>query len=224
MSNRSREKAPVAPFDAKAFFRAFGAETASERFQKNQKIYVQGEIADTVYFLAKGRVKATVLSHLGKEAIVGIFQEGQFFGEACLGTAKAWTATIVAMEECLVIPIKAQAMLSALDSDHRLHAFFVNHLLSRNTRLEEDLVDQLLNSSERRLARLLLVLASPCHEQEKPVTITLSQEVLAEMIGTTRSRVSTFMNRFREKGFVSYDNHSGRIEVYAAALLAMLGG
>jgi CRP-like cAMP-binding protein len=224
MSNRSQEKAPGAPFDAKAFFRAFGAETASERFQKNQKIYVQGEIADTVYYLAKGRVKATVLSHLGKEAIVGIFHEGQFFGEACLGTAKVRIATIVAMEECLIIPVKAQAMLSALDSDHHLHSFFVTHLLSRNARLEEDLVDQLLNSSERRLARLLLVLASPFHEGEKPVTITLSQAVLAEMIGTTRSRVSTFMNKFREKGFVSYDNHSGRIEVYAATLLAMLGG
>jgi len=114
-------------------------------------------------------------------------------------------------------------MLSALYSDHYLSAFFVTHLLSRNARLEEDLIDQLLNSSERRLARLLLVLASPDQEGQKPVAIALSQEALAEMVGTTRSRVSTFMNRFREKGFISYDNHGGRIEVHADLLLSVLG-
>jgi CRP/FNR family transcriptional regulator, cyclic AMP receptor protein len=224
MSNRSCESDPKEAFDVKAFFERIATETTSERFQKDQKIYVQGEIADSICYLGKGRVKAIVLSDLGKEAIVGIFHEGQFFGEACLGIAKFRTTTMVAMEECLVTAVKKQKMLSALDSNHQLSAFFVTQLLSRNARLEENLADQLLNSSERRLARLLLVLASPYREGEKPVTITLSQEVLAEMVGTTRSRVSTFMNKFREKGFVSYDNHSGRIQVYAAALLSMLEG
>jgi CRP/FNR family cyclic AMP-dependent transcriptional regulator len=224
VSNRSRDENPKARFDAKAFFRHFGAGTTSEKFQKNQKIYAQGEIADTVCYLEEGRVKAIVLSDLGKEAIVGIFREGQFFGEACLGSAKLRTATIVAMEECLIVSIKKQAMLSALDSAPHLAAFFITHLLSRNARLEEDMIDQLLNSSERRLARILLVLANSYEEDQKPVAVTLSQEALAEMVGTTRSRVSTFMNKFREKGFISYDGHSGRIEVRAELLLSVLGG
>jgi CRP/FNR family cyclic AMP-dependent transcriptional regulator len=224
VSNRSRDKNAKAQFDARVFFGKIGAGVTSERFQKNQKIYVQGDPADTVCYLRKGRVKATVLSDLGKEAIVGIFHEGQFFGEACLGGAKLRTATIIAMEQCLITPVGKQAMLAALDSEPRLSAFFMTHLLSRNTRLEDDMIDQLLNSSERRLARLLLVLANPCKEGQKPAAVTLSQEVLAEMVGTTRPRVSTFMNRFREKGFISYDGHSGRIEVNAAMLLSVLGG
>ena len=224
MSNRSRDKDRRASFDAKVFFGNFGAGATSERFQKNHKIYAQGEIADTVCYLAAGRVKAIVLSDLGKEAIVGIFGEGQFFGEASLGSAGLRTATIVAMEECRIISVRKQAMLSALDSDPRLSAFFVTHLVSRNARLEEDLIDQLLNSSERRLARLLLVLADPHREGQAPIAVTLSQEVLAEMVGTTRSRVSTFMNKFRDRGLISYDSHSGRIEVDPAQLLSMLGG
>jgi CRP/FNR family transcriptional regulator, cyclic AMP receptor protein len=224
VSNRSRDKNAKAQFDARVFFGKIGVGIASERFQKNQKIYVQGETADTVCYLRQGRVKATALSDLGKEAIVGIFHEGQFFGEACLGVVKLRTATVVAMEECLITSVKKQAMLSALDSEPRLSAFFITHLLSRNARLEEDMIDQLLNSSERRLARLLLVLSSPYAEGQKPVAVTLSQEVLAEMVGTTRPRVSTFMNKFREKGFISYDSHSGRIEVYAEMLFSVLGG
>lgn len=224
LSHRSRDKDPKASFDAEHFFGNFGAGATSERFQKNHKIYAQGEAADTVCYLHQGQVKATVLSDLGKEAIVGIFHERQFFGEACLGTAKSRTATVVTMEECLITFVEKQAMLSALDSEPLFSAFFMTHLVSRNARLEEDMIDQLLNSSERRLARLLLVLASPNHEGQKPIPVTLSQEVLAEMVGTTRSRVSTFMNKFREKGFIRYDSHTGRIEVYAALLLSVLGG
>ncbi|SIO44446.1 cAMP-binding domain of CRP or a regulatory subunit of cAMP-dependent protein kinases [Bradyrhizobium erythrophlei] len=223
MKYSSCESLKAAPFDAKVFFGNFGAGTTSERFQKNHKIYVQGEAADTVCFLHQGQVKATALSELGKEAIVGIFHEGKFFGEACLGTAKLRTSTVVAMEECLITSVEKQAMLSALDSEPLLSAFFMTHLLSRNVRIEEDLIDQLLNSSERRLARLLLVLASPYHEGQKPIPVTLSQEVLAEMVGTTRSRVSTFMNKFRDEGLINYDSHSRRIEVYPAQLLSLLG-
>lgn len=224
MPNPSRDKRSKAQFDPKGFLGQTGVGITLERFQKNQQIYVQGEPADTVDYIRKGRVKATVLSDHGKEAIVGVFQEGQFFGEACLGRARLRTATAVALEECLITSITREALLSTLRAEPDFSAFFVTHLVSRTTRLEEDLTDQLLNSSERRLARLLLVLASVDREEEKPVAITFSQEALAEMIGSTRSRVSTFMNKFREKGFIGYDSHIGKIEVYAALLLSVLGG
>ena len=163
------------------------------------------------------------MSEFGKEAIVGIFHGDQFFGVACLGTVKLRTATVVTMEECLITAVKKQAMLSALDSEPLLSAFFHDPSGIKKCRLEEDMIDQLLNSSERRLARLLLVLAGPYHEGRKPILVTLSQEVLAEMVGTTRSRVSTFMNEFRDEGLISYDSHSRRIEVYPAQLLSLLG-
>lgn len=222
MPNLSRDKSLKAQFDSKVFFGKIGAGITLEKFQKHQQIHVQGEPADTVGYIRKGRVKATVLSDHGKEAVVGIFQNGQFFGEACLCSTKLRTATIVALDECLITSITRETMLSILNSESNFSAFFVTQLLSRITRLEEDLVDQLLNSSERRLARLLLILANPDQEGEKPITV--SQEVLADMVGTTRSRVSTFMNSFRERGFISYNSHSGRIEVYAALLLSVLGG
>jgi CRP/FNR family transcriptional regulator, cyclic AMP receptor protein len=222
MRDLSCDKRSKAPFDPEVFLGKIGAGIALEKFQKNRQIFVQGEPADTVGYIRKGRVKATVLSDHGKEGIVGIFQKGQFFGEACLGSAKSQTATSVALEECLITLITREAMLSTLNSEPKFSAFFVAKLLSRITRLEEDLTDQLLNSSERRLARLLLLLANSNQEGEKQTALILSQEVLAEMVGTTRSRVSTFMNKFREKGFISYNSHSGRIEVYAALLLSVL--
>jgi CRP/FNR family transcriptional regulator, cyclic AMP receptor protein len=224
MLDLSRDKRSETQFDPGIFLGEIGAGITLEKFQKNQQIFVQGEPADTVGYIRKGRVKATVLSHHGKEAIVGIFRKGQFFGEACLSSAKLRTATIVALEECLITLITKEAMLSTLNSEPDFSAFFTTHLLARNIRLEEDLTDQLLNSSERRLARLLLVLAHVDQEGDTPVAINLSQEALADMVGTTRSRVSTFMNQFREKGFISYDSHSSKIEVYAALLLSVLGG
>lgn len=223
MLNRSRDVRLKAPFDPEVFLGKVGAGITLEKFQKNQPIFIQGELAGTFGYIRKGRVKATVLSDHGKEAIVGIFHKGQFFGEACLGSAKLHTATIVALEECLITSITKETMLSTLNSEPEFSTFFVTQLLSRITRLEQDLIDQLLNTSERRLARLLLLLASSDQEGEKPIAVTVSQEVLAEMIGTTRSRVSTFMNRFREKGYISYNSHSGRIEVYTALLLSVLG-
>jgi CRP/FNR family transcriptional regulator, cyclic AMP receptor protein len=218
MPNLSRDKSSKTQFDPKVFLGNIGVGKTLEQFEKNQQLFVQGEPADTVGYIRKGRVKATVLSDHGKEVIVGIFQKGQFFGEACLGSAKLCIATIVALEECLITSITKEAMLSTLNSEPNFSAFFVTQLLSRTTRLEQDLIDQLVNSSERRLARLLLVLANSDQEGEKP-TVTLSQKALADMVGTTRSRVSTFMNGFREKGFISYNGRSGRIEVYTALLL-----
>ncbi len=207
-------------FEPRAFLARAGAGKTIERYAKNQKIFSQGEVADTVFFIQEGKVKLTVLSELGKEAVVGIFAEGQFFGEGCLSGAGLRTATSHAMEDCLITSITRKAMLAALESEPEFSAFFIAYLLSRNSRIEDDLIDQLFNSSERRLARLLLLLADFGKEGGgAPVAVTLSQETLAEMIGTTRSRVSFFMNKFRKKGFISYN---GKIEVHPSLLDAVL--
>jgi CRP/FNR family transcriptional regulator, cyclic AMP receptor protein len=192
----------------------------SRNTRRTRRSSVRGEIADTVFFIQKGKVKITVLSEHGKEAVVGIFAAGQFFGEACLDGAELRTATSQAMEDCLITSITRTAMLAALGEEPKFSAFFVAYLLSRNSRIEDDLIDQLFNSSERRLARLLLLLADFGKEGgAAPIPVTLSQETLAEMIGTTRSRVSFFMNKFRKKGFISYN---GKIEVHSSLLDAVL--
>jgi CRP-like cAMP-binding protein len=207
-------------FDPRAFLGRTGLGKAIERYAKNQKIYSQGDVADAVFFIQKGKVKMTVLSEHGKEAVVGIFADGQFFGEGCLDRAELRTATSQAMEECLITSITKPEMLAALAREPRFSEFFIAYLLSRNSRIEDDLIDQLFNSSERRLARLLLLLANFGEESgAQPIPITLSQETLAEMIGTTRSRVSFFMNKFRKKGFIDYN---GKIEVHRSLLDAVL--
>jgi CRP/FNR family transcriptional regulator, cyclic AMP receptor protein len=206
-------------FDPPGFLCRIGVGKTIERYAKNQKIYGQGDVADAVFFIQKGKVKITVLSEHGKEAVVGIFAEGQFFGEGCLEGQGLRTATSQAMEECLVTSITKNAMLETLGSEPKFSAFFISYLLSRNSRIEDDLIDQLFNSSERRLARLLLLLANFGGEQGVPIPITLSQETLAEMIGTTRSRVSFFMNKFRKMGFIAYN---GKIEVHRSLLDAVL--
>jgi CRP/FNR family transcriptional regulator, cyclic AMP receptor protein len=206
--------------DPRAFLACAGTGKTIERYARNQKIFGQGEVADAVFFIQEGKVKLTVLSELGKEAVVGIFAEGQFFGEGCLSGAKLRAATSHAMEECLITSITKKAMLATLESEPEFSAFFIAYLLSRNSRIEDDLIDQLFNSSERRLARLLLLLADFGKEGGgAPVAVTLSQETLAEMIGTTRSRVSFFMNKFRKKGFISYN---GKIEVHPSLLDSVL--
>lgn len=207
-------------FDPQVFLGEAGVGKAIERYARNQKIFSQGDIADTVFFIQKGKVKKTVLSEHGKEAVVGIFAEGQFFGEGCLEGAELRAATSHAMEDCLITSITKSAMLAILGAEPRFAQFFISYLLSRNSRIEDDLIDQLFNSSERRLARLLLLLANFGKEGNAlPVPVTLSQETLAEMIGTTRSRVSFFMNRFRKKGFIDYN---GKIEVHRSLLDAVL--
>jgi CRP-like cAMP-binding protein len=207
-------------FSPKAFLGRAEAGKTIGKYVKNQEIFTQGESADCVFYIQKGKVKITVLSEHGKEAVVGILTQGQFFGEACLDGAHLRTASGHAMEECLITSITKAAMLAALDTEPKFSAFFVAYLLSRNSRIEDDLIDQLFNSSERRLARLLLLLANFGKEGgAPPVAVTLSQETLAEMIGTTRSRVSFFMNKFRKKGFISYN---GKIEVHSSLLDAVL--
>jgi CRP/FNR family cyclic AMP-dependent transcriptional regulator len=216
---------PIPPsrgtFDPEVFLRRAELGKTIETYAKNQKIFRQGDVADTVFFIRKGKVKITVLSEHGKEVVVAILAEGQFFGESCLDKAELRTATSHAMEECVITSITKAAMLAALRTEPAFSAFFTAYLLSRNSRIEDDLIDQLFNSSERRLARLLLLLANFGQEGGgvHPTAITLSQETLAEMIGTTRSRVSFFMNKFRKKGIISYN---GKIEVHGALLDAVL--
>jgi CRP/FNR family transcriptional regulator, cyclic AMP receptor protein len=204
--------------DPEAFLARVEVGKTIQTYEKNQKIFSQGDVADAVFFIQKGKVKITVLSEHGKEAVVGIFAEGQFFGEGCLDRAELRTATSHAMEECLITSITRAAMRTALGTEPGFSAFFMHYLLSRNSRIEDDLIDQLFNSSERRLARLLLLLAN-FGQGGGPTAITLSQETLAEMIGTTRSRVSFFMNKFRKNGFVSYN---GKITVHSSLLDAVL--
>jgi CRP-like cAMP-binding protein len=207
-------------FDPLLFLGETGVGKTIERYGKNQKIFSQGDDADAVFFIQKGKVKVTVLSEHGKEAVIGIFAEGQFFGEGCLEGHQLRAATSHAMEECLLTSIKKSAMLATLGAEPKFAQFFISCLLSRNSRIEDDLIDQLFNSSERRLARLLLLLADFGKEGDAPpVPVTLSQETLAEMIGTTRSRVSFFMNKFRKNGFIDYN---GKIEVHRSLLDAVL--
>ena len=219
MSYTSQTQVLENGFEPRAFLARAGGGKTIERYAKNQKIFIQGEVADTLFFIHEGKVKLTVLSELGKEAAVGIFAEGQFFGEGCLGGAELRAATRHAMEDCLITSITKKAMLATLESEPEFSAFFIAYLLSRNSRIEDDLIDQLFDSSERRLARLLLRLAN-FGQEGGVIAVTLSQETLAEMIGTTRSRVSFFMNKFRKKGFISYN---GKIEVHPSLLDAVLG-
>jgi CRP/FNR family transcriptional regulator, cyclic AMP receptor protein len=207
-------------FDPAAFLCRIDGGKTVEKYAKNQRIFSQGDIADRVFFIQKGKVKKTVLSEHGKEAVVGIFDQGQFFGEGCLEGAELRTTTSHAMEECLITSITKPAMLAILRAEPQFSAFFMAYLLRRNSRIEDDLIDQLFNSSERRLARLLLLLANFGQEGgAEPIAVTLSQETLAEMIGTTRSRVSFFMNKFRKRGFIDYN---GKIEVHRSLLDAVL--
>ena len=220
MPNTQPTTAAKEGFDPRAFLSRAGPGITIEKYPKNQKIFSQGDAADAVYFVQKGKVKITVLSEHGKEAVVGIVAEGQFFGEGCLEGAKIRGATTQAMEDCVITSITKSAMLTTLGREPQFSAFFIAYLLSRNSRIEEDLIDQLFNSSERRLARLLLLLANFGKEGGgEPIAVTLSQETLAEMIGTTRSRVSFFMNKFRKKGFIDYN---GKIEVHRSLLDAVL--
>jgi CRP/FNR family transcriptional regulator, cyclic AMP receptor protein len=207
-------------FDPKEFLAKVGVGKTILEFHKNQNIFVQGDVADTVFYLQKGRVKLTVLSEQGKEAVVAILEPGQFFGEGCLNGHPRRIATTTAMEECLVTSITKEAMIALLHTEPKFSEMFMAYLLTRNSRVEEDLIDQLFNSSEKRLARLLVLLAHFGKEgSPRPINPSISQETLAEMIGTTRSRVSFFMNKFRKLGLISYN---GKIEVHNSLLSAVL--
>jgi CRP/FNR family transcriptional regulator, cyclic AMP receptor protein len=207
-------------FDPKAFLARVGAGKTILKFEKYQHVFEQGDVADTVFYIQNGKVKLTVLSEQGKEAVVAILESGQFFGEGCMNGHPVRIATTTAMEDCVITSITKDAMLAALHDEPKFSEVFMAYLLTRNSRIEEDLIDQLFNSSERRLARMLLLLANFGKEgSPQPISPNVSQETLAEMIGTTRSRVSHFMNKFRKLGLIDYNGH---IEVHNSLLSAVL--
>jgi CRP/FNR family transcriptional regulator, cyclic AMP receptor protein len=207
-------------FDAQVFLAKVGTGKTILEFRKNQNVFAQGDVADTVFYIQKGKVKLTVASDQGKEAVVAILEPGQFFGEGCMNGHALRIATTTTMEDCLITVITKAAMIAAIHDEPQFSELFMAYLLTRNSRIEEDLIDQLFNSSERRLARLLLLLANFGKKgSPQPITPNISQETLAEMIGTTRSRVSHFMNKFRKLGLISYNGH---IEVNSSLLSAVL--
>jgi len=211
---------PRDAFDPKAFLAKVGAGKVMLEPKAGQSLFEQGDAADTVFYIQKGRVKLTVLSEQGKEAVVAILESGQFFGESCLNGHTLRMSTATSLEDCIITSVTKLAMLATIHDQPKFSELFMTYLLARNIRIEEDLVDQLFNSSERRLARLLLLLANFGKEgHPQPISPNISQETLAEMIGTTRSRVSHFMNKFRKLGLISYNGH---IEVHSALLSAVL--
>jgi CRP/FNR family transcriptional regulator, cyclic AMP receptor protein len=218
---------PAAPakknfdFDPRKFLATIGEGRKVVAFAKKQTIFAQGDSADAVFYIQAGKIKLTVVSKIGKEATLGILGEGQFFGEGCLGGQTLRMGSATAMTDCELLRIDKKAMMLALHREHTFSDLFVAYLLARNIRYEEDLVDQLFNSSEKRLARLLLLLAHFGKEGVPETVIPkISQETLADMIGTTRSRVSFFMNRFRELGFLDY-GESG-LKVHSSLLNIVL--
>jgi CRP-like cAMP-binding protein len=214
---RKKTKAPI---DPKALLATVGAGNTARDYQKNQTIFAQGDPAEVVFFVERGKVKLTVLSRQGKQAVIAILGPGNFFGEGCLAGQPLRMSTATALLDSGIVALPKQAMIRALHEDAEFSETFTTYLLSRNIRFEEDLVDQLFNSSEKRLARILLLLANFGKEgRPEPVVPKVSQELLAEMVGTTRSRVSFFMNKFRKLGFIEYN---GRLEVHSSLLNIVL--
>jgi len=210
----------IKEFDPQRFLSTIDNGRKIVAFPKKQRIFVQGDSSDAVFYLQQGKVKLTVVSKRGKEATIAILNEGDFFGEGCLAGQPLRLASATALTHCSVMEIDKNTMMQVLHREHTFSDMFVAYLLTRNIRYEADLVDQLFNSSEKRLARVLLLLAHFGKEGKPEVAIPrLSQETLAEMVGTTRSQVSFFMNRFRKLGFIRYN---GKLEVHSSLLNVVL--
>jgi CRP/FNR family cyclic AMP-dependent transcriptional regulator len=213
-------KAKKRQFSLRDFLDSMDGSGTEQNYRKNQKVYRQGDPADSVFYVQEGKVKVCVLSEHGKEAVVALHGEGDFFGEGCLTGQRLRLATVAAMTTCVVTRIDRATMVATLRAEPKLSEMFMAYILARNARVEEDLVDQLFNSSEKRLARILLLMANVGKEaQPEPMLAKISQETLAEMIGTTRSRVSTFMNKFRKLGFIEYN---GDLKVHSSLLNIVL--
>jgi CRP/FNR family transcriptional regulator, cyclic AMP receptor protein len=209
-----------ASFDPKIFLAKVGEGKTISKYWKDQIVFSQGQVADAVFYIQQGKIKLTVVSEQGKEAVVAVLGPGHFFGEGCLNGHPLRIATTRAMDECVVTRLEKATMIATIHNEPEFSELFMSYLLTRNSRIEEDLIDQLFNSSEKRLARLLLLLANFGKEgRPEPIVGTFSQETLAEMIGTTRSRVSFFMNKFRKLGFIEYN---GKIEVHNSLLNVVL--
>jgi CRP/FNR family cyclic AMP-dependent transcriptional regulator len=211
-------------FDPNTFLPSIGEGRKILAAPKKQTIFAQGDVADAVFYLQRGRVRLTVVSKIGKEATIGIVNEGNFFGEGCLAGQSLRIGSAAAMTDCEILRVEKKKMLDALHREPAFSEMFVAYLLARNIRYEEDLVDQLFNPSEKRLARVLLLLARFGKEGIPETVIPkISQETLAEMVGTTRSRVSFFMNRFRKLGFIDYAGGSdGALRVHSSLLNIVL--
>ena len=211
---------PLPLFSPKIFLSKIGSGKSLLRTSKPQLICSQGDAADSVFYVQAGQVKLTVVSEQGKEAIIGILEPGSFFGEGCLAGQLIHMATATALEKSVLVRIDKQAMIRVLHDEPSFSELFLAYLLSRNIRIQEDLVDQLFNSSEKRLVRTLLLVALFWKEGKSEAIIPkVSQEILAEMVSTTRSRVSFFMNKFRNLGFLEYN---GGIHVHSSLLSVVL--
>ncbi|MFZ0638697.1 MAG: Crp/Fnr family transcriptional regulator [Candidatus Acidiferrales bacterium] len=220
-SASSRKVIPrSAAFDAQAFLDSAGVARKIKEFKRGELVYSQGNAAQNVMYLQEGRVKLSVVSEVGKEAVVAILGPGDFFGEGCLAGQPVRMGTATAITPSTVLVVEKSEMLKALHEQHALSDRFITFMLARNIRIEEDLVDQLFNSSEKRLARTLLLLAR-YGKEDKPhgVLPKVSQETLAEMIGTTRSRVNFFMNKFKKLGFIEYN---GGLQINTSLLSVVL--
>jgi CRP/FNR family transcriptional regulator, cyclic AMP receptor protein len=207
------------PLDLRAYLAKARGGTSKD-YRKGSSVFSQGDRADSVFYIEKGKVKLTVLSARGKEAVVAILGSGDFFGEGSLAGQPLRMATATTMTECSLLRLQKDTMIRMLHNEPALSGLFMSYLLARNVRIEEDLVDQLFNSSEKRLARILLLLTRFGKDgQHEPVVPRISQETLAEMVGTTRSRVSFFMNKFRKMGFIEYN---GGLQVHSSLLNMVL--
>jgi CRP-like cAMP-binding protein len=214
------KRKPKPQFDLKVFLTKGNGGRMSAEYSTNDRIFVQGDPADAVFYITEGKVKLTVLSKQGKEAVVAILGVGDFFGEGCLAGQPVRMGTAVSMSACSITKLEKSEVIRVLHEEPNFSEVFVAHLLSRNVRIEEDLVDQLFNSSEKRLARVLLLLANFGKEGIPQTVIPkISQETLAEIVGTTRPRVSFFMNRFRKLGFIDYN---GGLKIHSSLLNIVL--
>ncbi len=208
------------PFDPKAFLSRVNGGRAISEYRKDKVVFRQGDPSDAVFYIQSGKVKKTVVSEQGKEAVVAILETGDFFGEGCLAGEVLRLSTVTALMKCVIVRISKTDITRVIHEEPAFAELFIAHLLARNSRVEEDLVDQLFNSSEKRLARTLLLLANFGKEgRPEPIIAKVSQETLAEMIGTTRSRVSFFMNKFRKLGLIDYN---GSIEIHSSLLNVVL--
>jgi CRP/FNR family cyclic AMP-dependent transcriptional regulator len=209
-----------ARFDPAVFLETSAKGRTISTYRKKQIIFAQGDTSDAVIYIKKGKVKVTVVSKHGKEAVVAILGPDEFMGEGCLIGQPKRLSTATTMTECMTMRVEKTELLRVLQDEPAFSQMFISHILARSARTEEDLVDQLFNSTEKRLARLLLLLANFGKEgRPEPIVAKISQETLAEMIGTTRSRVSHFMNKFRDLGFIDYN---GRLEVHSSLLSVVL--
>jgi CRP-like cAMP-binding protein len=209
------------PFDPKLFLSTIGGGRAVVSYAKKDVIFTQGDACDAVFYIQEGQVKLTVVSKTGKEATIGILPHDTFFGESSLAGQRLCVGTATALTDCSILRIEKAAMLKALHSHQELSDVFVEYLLAKNIRYQEDLIDQLFNSSEKRLARILLLFAGFGNNgiQERTEISRISQETLAEMVGTTRSRVNFFMNKFRRLGFIEYN---GELTIHSSLLSVVL--